>query len=130
PGLLHHRRVEPFAERQAVDQQRRRDRGVGGRGGVFLGVAAQRFQALLLFAERTLALGDVARRGVLALLHDPEQRVEPLRAHGHASWAGLGAAGAGPSSSRAASAARLDSTSAASLTSWPRKAWIAGQRAT
>src|SRR5690606_17918805 len=96
--------------------------------GVFLGVAAQRFQALLLFAERTVAVGDVARGRVLALLHDLEQRIEPLRAHLDQSWEGVGAAaGAEPSSSRVASAVRLASTFAASATSWPRKAWIAGQ---
>ena len=75
---------------------------------------------------------DLARHRILALLHDLEQRIEPLRAHlDQDSWeAGWAAPRAGPSSSRAASAARLDSTSAASATSWPRKAWIAGQRAT
>src|SRR5690606_16102098 len=75
PGLLHHRSVEPFAEGEAVDQQRRRDRRIGGRGRVLGGIAAQGLEPLLLFAQRALALGDVARGGVLALLHDPEQRV-------------------------------------------------------
>src|SRR5690606_15712568 len=135
PGLLDHRRVQPLAEGQAVDQQGRRNGGVGRRRGVFLGVAAQRLQALLLLAQRALAFGHVAGGAVLALLHDLEQRIEPLRAHsGQSSTDGSGsdarAAGAGASSSRAARAARLEATSAASATSWPRKAWIAGQRAT
>src|SRR5690606_10148055 len=129
--LLHDGRVQALAEGKPVDQQRGRDRTLGRRGGVFLGVAAQRFQALLLFAERTVAVGDLARCGVLALLHDLEQRIEPLRTHLDQSREGVGAAaGAAPSSSRVASATRLASTLAASVTSWPRKAWMAGQRAT
>src|SRR5690606_28447402 len=128
--LLHHRGVEPFAEGEAIDQQRRRDRGLRRRCRVFLGVAAQRRQALLLFAQRAVAFGDLACHRILALLHDLEQGIEPLRAHlDQGSWVGMEWA-AGPSASSAASASRLDCTSAASATSWPRKAWIAGQRAT
>ena len=82
-GLLHHGRVQAFAEGEAVDQQGRRDRTFGRRQRVFLGIAAQRLQALFLLAEHALAVGDVARDLVLALLLDPEQWIEPLRAHRH-----------------------------------------------
>src|SRR5690606_13332626 len=135
-ALLRDRRVQPLAEGEAVGQQRRVGDGGGG-GGILGGVATQRVQPLLLLGQGAVALGDLTGDIVLALLLDPQQRVEPLRSrHRAGSWAWVVAwvadapgTGSRVSSSRRASAARLASTSEASVTSWPRNSRIFGQRA-
>src|SRR5690606_37971107 len=127
-ALLRDGGVQPFAEGEAVGQQGRAGHRRCRRG-VFVGIPAQRLQARLLLGQHAILLRHPAGDIVLALLLHLEQWIESLRSHGcYVSW--VGACGVSDtSSSRRASASRLDWTSAASLTSWPRKAWIAGQRA-
>src|SRR5690606_31250441 len=95
----------------------------GGRhlaAGVLLGVAAELGQARLVLGQRALALGQLARGGVLGLLGAAQQWVEA---------AGLVHAGSPSGCSSWNRALRLWSRSAARAMSWPRKSTISGQRA-
>src|SRR5690606_25666878 len=118
PALLFDRALQAVEEGAPVGQLRRADRGHLA-GGVLGGVAPQLLQPRFLQFVRTLALGQLARHGILVLLRAAQQRIDAAGLH-HAAFSLC---------SRSARAWRLCSRSAERATSWPRNSTICGQRA-